>query len=613
MNLPPAFIPPPKPRPPRDAGNLIPPPATQRPNLPDATDPNRPDREEGGFPLIPREVQGPLGDLRLPSLGQLASQAWAWLNRKASELLRNWEDFDENNPYQRPNPINLTVGCVQTSSYDWTRCGDFPTKDANTVFNNMGGFSFTADNFSISCPSSTVSNGCGGGTESKTVTWKVSYTVGGTTVTKYWMNGWSHQGRANWSGSSTWKSGVSVKVNGTTPLQPPPLLVPKPNVERRPIPDTMEPLPEPIKPLPKRPPATQPKPPETEPLPEPENPPDPTPPQRPPYAPPATPDRMFPPTPVRVPSRTPLQPPRPVPDRFVPKQEPELGNDALVKPTPKPLPPTTPQDSVKIRDDLDPVGSPGQGPPPTLVGIATELGRMERKAEMMLRAPSVDVDGLVNRIKELLDAMTQPEPPVYPGGAYVLAPVCDGPQEPVKTIPYPATVGDAAAILARVDALADLAQASKDLRQPICHSKAVGQQLTVGFIEDRMGSWEDRPLRKTLSYRDQGGGTLESHTAGWVGFQFEAGPVQVLSIGKWGKVQVYTSTEQEGKRVIRHAAALAGYVPEDDPDHHWMHVTHTGGRIGKRGTMIVKPVGQGIAVRWRDGPSGPSFYKPEVS
>ena len=117
--------------------------------------------------------------------------------------------------------------------------------------------------------------------------------------------------------------------------------------------------------------------------------------------------------------------------------------------------------------------------------------------------------------------------------------------------------------------------------------------------------WQAK-LRKRLSYRDLGSGTLESHTAGWGGFSWTSGPVQVASYGQWGKVQVYASTEAEGKRVIRHAAGLASYDLDADPGHQWIVGQHQGGRIGRVATMIPQPVPGGIAVRMRDGSDGRS-------
>jgi hypothetical protein len=117
-----------------------------------------------------------------------------------------------------------------------------------------------------------------------------------------------------------------------------------------------------------------------------------------------------------------------------------------------------------------------------------------------------------------------------------------------------------------------------------------------------------RPLRKTLTYKDQGGGDLVHHTQGWLGFEWQAGPVQVLSVGDWGKVKVYAASEAEGQRVIRHAAQLAGYDLDGDRGHQWIVGQHSGGRIGRTGRMVVRNLGSGVAVRMRDGSDGRSEY-----
>lgn len=113
-----------------------------------------------------------------------------------------------------------------------------------------------------------------------------------------------------------------------------------------------------------------------------------------------------------------------------------------------------------------------------------------------------------------------------------------------------------------------------------------------------------RPLRARLTYRDLGGGSLAHHVSGWLAFEWQKGPIQVASYGRWGKVQVYASSEAEGKRVIRHAATLAGYDIDADPGHEWRVGDHSGGRIGRGGTMRAEVAGDGIVVTMRDGASG---------
>lgn len=114
-----------------------------------------------------------------------------------------------------------------------------------------------------------------------------------------------------------------------------------------------------------------------------------------------------------------------------------------------------------------------------------------------------------------------------------------------------------------------------------------------------------RLLRKVLRYRDQNGGGVEQHAAHWRGFRFTAGPVVVSAVGPWGEVQVWASTEQEGRRVIRHAAAVAGFNPDTDPEGEWLVSTVSNPRYGRVCTVEVLDTADGLAVSKRDGPSGP--------
>ena len=121
-----------------------------------------------------------------------------------------------------------------------------------------------------------------------------------------------------------------------------------------------------------------------------------------------------------------------------------------------------------------------------------------------------------------------------------------------------------------------------------------------------------KPLRKRLSYRDQNGHTLETHTEHWRGFQWQAGPIVVTHEGgPWGKVQVWALTAEEGKRVIRHAGEVAGVDP--DAVGEWSTHSVQNSRYGQTGTMQPKPLGSGaISVTMRSGPSGlPEVVVPD--
>jgi hypothetical protein len=116
-------------------------------------------------------------------------------------------------------------------------------------------------------------------------------------------------------------------------------------------------------------------------------------------------------------------------------------------------------------------------------------------------------------------------------------------------------------------------------------------------------------LEKVLSYRDQNGHTLETHTEHWRDFTWEAGPVVVSHEGAaWGTIKVWAATAEEGKRVIRHAAEIAGIYPDSDGDW-YIHLVQSP-RYGKTGTMAPKPLRNGaISVTMRPGSDG----LPEVS
>jgi hypothetical protein len=116
-------------------------------------------------------------------------------------------------------------------------------------------------------------------------------------------------------------------------------------------------------------------------------------------------------------------------------------------------------------------------------------------------------------------------------------------------------------------------------------------------------------LEKVLSYRDLSGHTLETHTDHWRGFSWEAGPIVVSHEGAaWGTVKVWAVSAAEGKRVIRHAAEIAGLNP--DAVGKWYTHSARNPRYGRTGTMVPKPLRNGaISVTMRPGPSG----LPEVA
>lgn len=113
-----------------------------------------------------------------------------------------------------------------------------------------------------------------------------------------------------------------------------------------------------------------------------------------------------------------------------------------------------------------------------------------------------------------------------------------------------------------------------------------------------------RPLRKKLTYRDNSGASQLAHALHWRGFTWQAGPAIVVCYGPFGTMKVWAASEAEGRRVINHAAAIAGWDLNGSAGVEWEVLQATGGRNGRTGTMQTKETPVGIEVTKRDGPSG---------
>ena len=231
-------------------------------------------------------------------------------------------------------------------------------------------------------------------------------------------------------------------------------------------------------------PATVPAVPDAEPVTQPE-----------PATPAEPPQRIAPP--VTVPSSPPwISPSRPgstpgsVPGYF-PSQNPTLPTqpvapDGTVTPTqPGPVTQTQPG-SVVPWPGAPSIPAIGPAPRADLVGIAQEVGRIERKIDLMNTPGSgsngfenlSELLGLLGQIWEFLTASTS-------GTTYTLDSPCEVDEEGVKLPPIEIDAPGAAttfeALLNRTDALAELIQAHKNLKQPGCKHKLAGEIVTVNF------------------------------------------------------------------------------------------------------------------------------------
>jgi hypothetical protein len=302
-------------------------------------------------------------------------------------------------------------------------------------------------------------------------------------------------------------------------------------------------------------------------------------------------------------------PPKALPP--VPATATPTGPDGRPLPKPGPLVPTTPGD-VHFPGGIPITSNP---PQPTLQGIAQEVGRIENKMNKLLAPGTTDVPdwiGLAWRIWDFLSSANDQ-------GEYSLHGLCErdadgNPIDSTRQFSWGGNLGAIGNVASRVDAIAEMLQYSKELKQPICagSSHVAGEFVSVNFESRDKSPAGDKPLRKLLRYRDQTAAPLEAHVAHWDGFEWEAGGTMVEHRqGVWGKVQVWASTAVEGKRVIRHAAAIAG-VDTEATGTRWVVSHSVSPRYGKPGLMRVRRLRNGAwMISKRVGPDGlPEYLAP---
>jgi hypothetical protein len=164
----------------------------------------------------------------------------------------------------------------------------------------------------------------------------------------------------------------------------------------------------------------------------------------------------------------------------------QTGPDGEVVPKPGEKPTTTrPGDHV-----VDGKPIPDNAPQATLRGIAKEVGRIERKTADLLRRPAggsgADIGDLLSIARQILELLQA----LGDEGQYELGGPCERDAQG-QPIPFPATVaqfdwgGRPSAlgnISSKIDALAEMVQYHKLLRQPSCkNAPPVGEWVTVNF------------------------------------------------------------------------------------------------------------------------------------
>ena len=315
-----------------------------------------------------------------------------------------------------------------------------------------------------------------------------------------------------------------------------------------------------------------------------------------------------------------------------------------VAPTIKPVLPTTSPQAPPVPDELTNFGVPPAvpvtntnandhiidtpngprrifpgGPSTTLQNIANEVGRIEAKTKQLLNGQD-RAGGLLDRLPELLlllqalaDLFEQP----LPAKEYELFGVCEEPKEdgsqPSTTVILPPEKW-AERLITQSELIPDLLQAHLGYKTPTCSSTKPpleGDWITTRWHSDEKMDHSGRRLRKLFRYRSKSSRNLGQLSSYWESFVWRAGPVCVRHQGAWwGDPQVWAESAEEGKRVIRHAAAEAGIDP--DKTGRWAISGSRSPRYGMSGTMRIH-VHKGFPwIAARDGASWPNYLAKEA-
>jgi len=195
---------------------------------------------------------------------------------------------------------------------------------------------------------------------------------------------------------------------------------------------------------------------------------------------------------VPLPLRPPIPSPTPV---KVPIPSPGPGREEEVDPQDEPEGQETPVPQTPVWQEVpwpgaDPIGEPAKRPTPSLDGIATELGKIEQKVAQGFGRP---IGPTLRDFETLLRSILGEEEPeyTYPAGSYQLHRVCevddDGNPLPPMSAPWPAGAGPMAELGAKIDAIAQLLQHHKVIKQPVCTPPRPpapqGRPVTVTFEE----------------------------------------------------------------------------------------------------------------------------------
>ena len=154
----------------------------------------------------------------------------------------------------------------------------------------------------------------------------------------------------------------------------------------------------------------------------------------------------------------------------------------------------------------------------------------------------------------------------------------------------------------RMDALAWMINTSGLIPYRVCNAKPKleGDWVTTQWISEEPSRDSTLRLRKRIRFRSKQSRQYSDLLEHFRDFTWEAGPVCVIHKGAWwGTPQVWARDADEGKRVIRHVAGVAGIDP--DQVGQWEVSGSRNPRFGRRGKMRLRELEGMPWITARDG------------
>lgn len=196
----------------------------------------------------------------------------------------------------------------------------------------------------------------------------------------------------------------------------------------------------------------------------------------------------------------------------------------------------------------------------------------------------------------------------YPEGTKTIYAACEYKEDGSKeefTVNFPEETYQER-VLTALNAITDFQQQILYWKTPICSGAPqplTGDPVSINWVSDEYSPNGNNRIRKLLTYFDQKNTSLADTVAHWKDFTWDAGPVIVSCVGTpLGKPQVWAVSVDEAKRVINHAAAIAGV---DTTNAQWLVAPPKSARFGMQGKMRVHRGANGaLGITKRDGPNG---------